>query len=122
MSSRGQSAESYVVCYRVYRCEVDDNLLNKKSDKDCFTAEIKLGAIKSLCNELNISFAYRTDMTLDGSKISEDKNTIPRSPQLLPLKNDHFTREERRKKLEEQRDVNKPLRAAFATVSSKTQS
>jgi len=57
-----------------------------------------------------------------GSKTFNDNITtnitsIPKSPQLLPLKSDHFKKEERLKTIEE-RDPSKPLMAAFATTDN----
>ena len=91
ISSKGQSEYSHVICYRIYQCDFKfDQLLqqsgvNESEIKQHYTSEINLGSIKSIHNQINVSFCYRTDMTRC-RKISDvsDHN-------LLSLKNDHFT-------------------------------
>ncbi|CAG2159782.1 unnamed protein product [Oppiella nova] len=121
LSQRGQSPDSYVICYRVYRCDSDTNVFASEEEAQHFSSAKQLGSIRSAFNELFVSFIYRTDLTI-GSKTFNDNITtnitsIPKSPQLLPLKSDHFKKEERLKTIEE-RDPSKPLMAAFATTDN----
>ncbi|CAG2101170.1 unnamed protein product [Medioppia subpectinata] len=117
LSQRGQSPDSFVICYRVYRCDSDTNVFNSEEEAQHFSSTKHLGSIRSDSNELFVSFIYRTDLTIDSKTFNENITTnvtpIPKSPQLLPLKNDHFKKEERLKTIEE-RDPSKPLVAAFA--------
>ena len=80
----------------------------------------QLGSIRSAFNELFISFIYRTDLSIDSKAVNENitinSSSVPKSPQLLPLKSDHFKKEERLHNIEE-RHPNKPLMAAFAFSS-----
>jgi hypothetical protein len=122
LSCKGQSADSYVICYRVYRCDHQNDIFNCEEETQHFSSLKQLGSIKSAFNELFVSFIYRTDMTINSKTVS-DNNTnttttsIPKSPQLMPLKSDHFKREERLKNIED-RDPSKPLMAAFAVASN----
>ena len=114
LSQRGQSADSYVICYRVYRCDSVLSELPNEEESPHFSSLKNLGSIRSAFNELFISFLYRTDLTIDSKAVNDTINTninVPKSPQLLPLKNDHFKKEERPN---EERRLNKPLMAAFA--------
>lgn len=107
LSCRGQSADSYVICYRVYHCEPDFDVFINETDG--FTSPIPLGTVKTEHNELNVSVNYRVDMSF-GYKNVQENRALQKSPKLLPVKKDHF-KEERI----QQRDINKPLMAAFAT-------
>lgn len=116
LSSRGQSAESYVICYRVYQCDGEFDVGKNQDEERFFSPLIKLGSIKSAYNELQISFAYRTDMTLGCKNVQQNNPvSLPKSPQLMPVKKDHFKSEDRSRRIEQQRDPHKPLMGAFAT-------
>lgn len=117
LSQRGQSADSYIICYRVYRCDSFSANLPNEEESPHFSSLKNLGSIRSAFNELFISFIYRTDLTIDSKAVNEALNanitSVPKSPQLLPLKKDHFKKEERHTTNEERR-LDKPLMAAFA--------
>jgi len=110
ISSNGQSEHSHVICYRIYQCGFKFDQLLQQSGvdeseiKQHYTSEIKLGSIKTLHNQINVSFCYRTDMTRC-RKINEFNDN------LLPLKNDHFTAEI----IGNQENKDKKLFAAFAS-------
>lgn len=98
LSSKGQSADSYVICYRVFQC--DDSLFTSIMDSvnqtNNFSQVKPLGSIKSFCNELSISLIYRTNMNRNSEESNdqatetvEDKNCDKRHL-LLPVKDDHF--------------------------------
>ena len=114
---RGQSADTYVICYRVYTLDLDDNIFDTEEESQHFSSIKNLGSIRSSFNEIFVSFIYRTDLRIDSKTANENITTnLPKSPQLLPVKNDHFKKEERLKTIEE-RDPSKPLMAAFAIPS-----
>ena len=123
LSQRGQSADSYVICYRVYRCDSESNMLTNDEKSQHFSSTKQLGSIKSAFNELFISFIYRTDLSIDSKSVNENisinTHSLPKSPQLLPLKSDHFKREERLQTIQE-RQLNNPLMAAFAFPSEES--
>lgn len=111
VSSKGQSADSYVICYRVFPCDeafIMDTVSGGTSSPSVFSTAKPLGTIKSFCNELSISLIYRTSMSmnsaeeetvnnnilaaLDGGR-NCDRSTTEQQQQnllLLPLKDDHF--------------------------------
>lgn len=108
-----KGADTYVICYRVYQCELCLETMFQKGtftdDQEFFTQEIKLGSIKTPVNVLSVSFIYRTNMTTMKSKSSP-----PKSPQLLPVKIDHFTTDNCAN-IRDDRQLNTPLAAAFAS-------
>ena len=120
LSQKGQSADSYVICYRVYRCDSESNIFSNEEEIQHFSAVKQLGSIRSAFNELFISFIYRTDLSIDSKEVNENNaiksSSVPKSPQLLPLKSDHFKKEDRLHNIEE-RHPNKPLMAAFSFPS-----
>jgi len=124
LSSKGQSADSYVICYRVYQCQ-DSFLANivdtTTSPSSKFSSLKTLGTIKSYYNELTVSLLYRTSMNMDSdsnilpaTKIGDelcDKNEL-----LLSLKDDHFKAEEEESESTfDVMDILKPLNPAFAS-------
>ncbi|XP_054159265.1 autophagy-related protein 13 homolog [Oppia nitens] len=120
LSQKGQSADSYVICYRVYNCDPDFNILESMTNDELqhYSSLKPLGSIKSAFNELSVSFIYRTDLSFDpkisNENITPNIATVPKSPQLLPVKNDHFQKEEKLK-THEVKDQTKPLTPAFAS-------
>lgn len=114
LSSSGQSADSYVICYRVYQADNDFESILKSKSKEAlhYSREIKLGSIICDTNTLSASFCYRKDMT----PCSKSNLEIDKSPQLLPVKNDHFQKDNSSHRMTEKvRDSNSPLIAAFAS-------
>lgn len=117
--SAGQSAESYVVCYRVYQSDFSfENVINSKSkEAKHYTSEIKLGTICSKLNRLTVSLAYRTDMVSCSAQSTDETSN---EADLMPVKNDHFNNAEPSshilKPLVEA--PTKPLMAAFASSPS----
>jgi len=116
ISRDGQSADSYIVCYRVYNCEPTFEQEIKKtnlSDHEirCYSDEYKLGSVTTDHNIIDVSLVYRANLRSYGkNRSSHLTNTVqnikhldesnhsfnnlenPLSPpDLLPLKADHFT-------------------------------
>lgn len=102
LASRGQSSNSYVVCYRIYACSPESNAdtRHKNASLDQLTLErppvtsildikdfvdheeseqfspfTKLASIRSDLNELDISFCYRTDMRDSHKGRTENRTT-----------------------------------------------
>lgn len=116
ISCAGQSADSYVICYRVYQSDINlpTLLRDRPQEAKHYSPEMKLGAICSTHNVLSVSLVYRTDMTPSSSSHLDLEN-----PQLLPLTNDHFPQEKKIARNQEVKwDSNKPLVAAFASSPS----
>ena len=123
LSSKGQSADSYVICYRVYQC--DDkfltDIMDAASQTGLFSQVKPLGTIKTFCNELSISLVYRTsmNMNLDDSNIQAvtvDEDICDKSNLLLPVKDDHFKTQDDSHKFDVT-EIFKPLNPAFAAKS-----
>lgn len=84
LSSKGQGADTYVICYRVFSTELTtDQLISSVSDRKRYSPEIKLGSVGNPFSRLSVYFTYRTSVTSDPSN---DTN-------LMPVKVDHFTAE-----------------------------
>lgn len=134
LSFRGQSADSYVICYRVFKC--DDDFLNNFTDSTAsigssgahqshhFSSVKHLGTIQCSCNELTVSFIYRNNMNIACDSASEIVNMAMLRNSvstrtindllLLPVKEDHFKKEEVDYKFDVT-DIFKPLNPAFAS-------
>jgi hypothetical protein len=119
LSCSGQSADSYVICYRVYQADIlfENIMKTKPKEISHYTPETKLGTISSDVNTLTISFSYRTNMTA----CSNSNLEIEKTPNLLPVQPDHFLKEASLspKQNDSKWDSNTPLVAAFATSPSK---
>lgn len=84
LSSKGQGADTYVICYRVFSTELTtDQLISSVSDRKRYSPEIKLGSVGTPFSRLSVYFTYRTSVTSDPTT---DAN-------LMPVKVDHFTAE-----------------------------
>lgn len=125
LSSKGQSADSYVICYRIYPC--DDNFLSSIMDSvnptNQFSPLKHLGTIRSFYNELSISLIYRTSMNMNSdSKISamskNEKYICDKNDLLLSVKDDHFKPESNENVLDV-KEIFKPLNPAFAGATKR---
>ena len=117
ISSSGQSADSYVVCYRVYQSDyLFENILKTKSkEAQHYTNEVKMGTIHSIYNRLTISLAYRKDMISCGQSEENSNDDL-----LMPV-NDHFNEKEKvklQKPVVTLDEAVKPMIAAFASSPS----
>ena len=131
--TENQSADSYVICYRVYKCDQNfEQLLNQSGDEaSCFSGPHRIGSVRSDYNVLNVSLAYRTNMRKNTQRSRSNSSALigtnfgvlengllnecrpGTSPPSLQLKSDHFTPE---RKNDRKRD--RPLFAAFASTPS----
>jgi hypothetical protein len=123
--TENQSAESYVICYRVYKCDQSLDQLLTKDEIGCYSGIHRVGSVRTEHNELYVNSAYRTEMRGNRNRVQTSNELIARttsgrgdtlnatSPEPLQLKSDHFTSE---RKKERKRD--RPLFAAFATTPS----
>lgn len=110
LSSKGQSADSYVICYRVYKC---DEVFSAEEQSNHYCTLKSLGTIKSVCNEISISLIYRTDMNANYE--SEIKNIAKINEELCgsgEFKEDHFTKEDNNKF--DIKEIFEPINPAFA--------
>lgn len=130
--TENQSAESYVICYRVYKSDLSlDQLLNK-DEPGCYSEPRRIGCVRTEHNVLSVNSAHRIEIRANrshrptGSSSSSSRNAPGNAPrvtfggrgdlqdsQSLQLKSDHFTSERNK---ERKRD--RPLFAAFATTPS----
>ena len=104
ISRDGQSADSYIVCYRVFKCEstfeeeIKKLNLNENEIK-CYSDEFKLGSVKTDHNLIDVSLVYRTNLRSYDKNRSQiahlnkfDFNQFEQqvNSELLPVKTDHF--------------------------------
>lgn len=122
ISRDGQSADSYVVCYRVYKCEASFEQQIKRANLNeneirCYSDEFKLGSVTTDHNKIDVSLVYRTnlrnyDRSRAGYHLPSNFNHLNRSDSynnlqnespdqtsdggggLLPVKTDHFTEDD----------------------------
>lgn len=115
ISRDGQSADSYVVCYRVYKCESSFEQEIKRANLNeneirCYSDEFKLGSVTTDHNKIDVSLVYRTNLrSYDRSRaayqLPTNLNHLNRSdsfnnlrndqmPELLPVKTNHFTEDD----------------------------
>ncbi|KAI1301531.1 hypothetical protein HDE_03007 [Halotydeus destructor] len=113
LSSAGQSADSYVVCYRVYQSDVSFSSVLGSKEATHYSPEVKLGSLPCNGNLLTVSVCYRTDM-VPCAKSGLLHNEIPK---LMPVTTDHF-QEMSPKDDHLNYDSIKPLVAAFASSPS----
>lgn len=123
LSFKGQSADSYVICYRVYEC--DDNFQSEILDADQlnhFSSIKSLGSIKSICNEISISLRYRTDMNINSESeiknIAQIDENLYSSTEMFTVKDDHFKKVENNKF--DIKDIFQPINPAFASEKTKS--
>lgn len=104
LSSKGQSGDSYVICYRVY--PIDQAFLktfadsSRKEHRGQFSAIKTLGTVKNYCNELTTQLVYRENLNTVNNEDSAEKERLGMMNEkedacavqdiLLPLKEDHF--------------------------------
>lgn len=120
LSSKGQSADSYVICYRVNQCDDDfaSDIIDLGNQSGQFSLPKTIGTIKGLLNELSIQLVYRTSMNMNSD--SEIRTATKydvlndKANQLLPVKDDHFKSDITESKFDI-KDIFKPLNPAFAT-------
>lgn len=67
ISREGQSADSYVVCYRVYKCESTFEQVFRSSrlkahEFNNYSDEYRLGSVKTDHNIIDVSLVYRTNL------------------------------------------------------------
>lgn len=133
ISCKGQNADSYVICYRVY--QFDENFVQSHQQqqtlnrgKNHFSSMKTIGSIKCFQNEITISFIYRTDMNIISE--SEIKNLVKNEEQELSsiyntnnsngsliIKEDHFKKEVNEIDMF---DLIKPLNPAFVVSDPKS--
>lgn len=112
LSTKGQGADTYVICYRVFSTELStDQLIGSVNDRKRYSTEIKLGSVGNQFSRLSVLFTYRTSVTSDPTG---DTN-------LMPVKVDHFTAEMPKVHTTNTSDslCFDKRRPAFATVESK---
>ncbi|XP_075590252.1 autophagy-related 13 [Dermatophagoides farinae] len=90
LSSKGQSADSYVICYRIYPLVLKNytDFIDRLTDQNRHYSPLKtIGVIRSELNELSLSFIYRTDMNVTSE--SEIENLTQQSDEMAKhLNND----------------------------------
>ena len=116
ISRDGQSADSYVVCYRVYKCEASFEQEIKRMNLNenevrCYSDEFKLGSVTTDHNKIDVSLVYRTNLrsySRAAYHLPSNFSHLNRSdsynklhgdlpedePELLPVKTDHFTQDD----------------------------
>lgn len=117
ISRDGQSADSYIVCYRVYKCEPTFEQEIKKANLSeheiryrCYSDEFKLGSVTTDHNIIDVSLVYRTNLrsyeknrslnlvsTANFRHLNESLTSShfeKSSSELLPVKIDHFTEDD----------------------------
>lgn len=136
ISRDGQSADSYIVCYRVYKCEPSFEQVVKKANLSeneirCYSEEFKLGSVTTDHNIIDVSLVYRsnlrnydrnktisnlqTNLNYLNKSINCDKNQLQnQSPDLLPVKTNHFTLEDDDEDNERIKKKDKHFLPAFA--------
>lgn len=94
VSSSGQSAETFIVCYRVFNADKEAlRRLAEKTTKKKFATPVKLGTIVNYISSLSVSLVYRTTMTSGKGKTSITGSQSQDSDLMPGLKADHFSRE-----------------------------
>lgn len=87
---RCDEANSHVICYRIFQCDLKTDQFFKQIDPESteyqhFCPEIRLGSVHSGHNILTVTFCYRTDLKRCNN-LKDSRNYMGD----LPYKDDHF--------------------------------
>lgn len=113
LSCKGQSADSYVICYRVFKHtdEFNDFGLSPECLKN-YSPNKTVGVLDTSLNKLSLSLVYRTNMNINSE--SEINMSLKNDDSKFLFKDDHFKKEDDPKML----SVVQSIKPAFATTES----
>uniref|UniRef100_A0A6P6XTI3 Autophagy-related protein 13-like n=2 Tax=Dermatophagoides pteronyssinus TaxID=6956 RepID=A0A6P6XTI3_DERPT len=96
LSSKGQSADSYVICYRIYPLMKDNaDFIHRLTDQTRHYSPLKtIGVIRSDVNELSLSFIYRIDMNVTSESEIENLTQLNETAKNNNDNNQYFDDEE----------------------------